>query len=103
MVHVLMANGDIYTMGPVLPLHAEMPLRYLQGLKAYSDNRLRRVREESGNEDAERLCKRNGWKVWSSRFSEGMNIVGEGRRMSLRHHLDEPARSASGILVEPGK
>jgi nucleoporin NUP82 len=35
MVYVLMASGDVYAMGPVLPLHTDMPHRYLQGLKAY--------------------------------------------------------------------
>ncbi|WRT69531.1 uncharacterized protein IL334_006518 [Kwoniella shivajii] len=47
MVYVLLANGDIYTMGPVLPLHSEMPIRYLQGLKAYSERRLARIQSEA--------------------------------------------------------
>lgn len=42
MIHVLMANGDIYVMGPVTPLHTEMSLRDLQGLKAYADGKLKR-------------------------------------------------------------
>ena len=37
MVYVLMANGDIYTMGPILPLHTSLPLRYLQSLRACID------------------------------------------------------------------
>jgi nucleoporin NUP82 len=41
MVYVLIANGDLYTMGPVMPIHAEIPLRYLQGLKAFTDARLK--------------------------------------------------------------
>ncbi|WVQ84377.1 hypothetical protein IAT38_006529 [Cryptococcus sp. DSM 104549] len=40
MVYCLIANGDIYTIGPVLPLRTEMPTRYLQQLKAYADARL---------------------------------------------------------------
>nr|XP_018260420.1 uncharacterized protein I303_07339 [Kwoniella dejecticola CBS 10117]OBR82578.1 hypothetical protein I303_07339 [Kwoniella dejecticola CBS 10117] len=47
MVYVLIANGDIYTMGPILPLHTEMPIRYLQGLKAYSETKLARIQGEA--------------------------------------------------------
>nr|XP_019009175.1 uncharacterized protein I206_05821 [Kwoniella pini CBS 10737]OCF47956.1 hypothetical protein I206_05821 [Kwoniella pini CBS 10737] len=47
MVYVLIANGDIYTMGPILPLHTEMPIRYLQGLKAYSEAKLARIQGEA--------------------------------------------------------
>lgn len=34
-VYALMANGDIYTMGPVLPLSAEVPASYLASLQAW--------------------------------------------------------------------
>ncbi|WVF68598.1 hypothetical protein IAT40_003367 [Kwoniella sp. CBS 6097] len=47
MVYVLIANGDLYTMGPILPLHTELPIRYLQGLKAYSEARLARVQGQA--------------------------------------------------------
>ncbi|WVQ96138.1 hypothetical protein IAU59_003240 [Kwoniella sp. CBS 9459] len=47
MIYVLVANGDLYTMGPILPLHTEMPIRYLQGLKAYSEARLARVQGQA--------------------------------------------------------
>nr|XP_019043367.1 hypothetical protein I302_07943 [Kwoniella bestiolae CBS 10118]OCF22297.1 hypothetical protein I302_07943 [Kwoniella bestiolae CBS 10118] len=46
-VYVLIANGDIYTMGPILPLRTEMPIRYLQGLKAYSEARLAKIQGEA--------------------------------------------------------
>lgn len=39
MVYALMANGDIYTMGPVLPLHAEVPALYLASLQAWVGER----------------------------------------------------------------
>lgn len=39
MVYALMANGDIYTMGPVLPLHAEVPASYLNSLQAWVGER----------------------------------------------------------------
>jgi nucleoporin NUP82 len=35
-VYVMMANGDLYTMSPVLPLHAEVPVNYLQGLASHA-------------------------------------------------------------------
>ncbi|KAK8849523.1 hypothetical protein IAR55_004857 [Kwoniella newhampshirensis] len=47
MVYVLIANGDLYTMGPILPLHTEMPVQYLQGLKAFTDVRLARTETEA--------------------------------------------------------
>ncbi|WWC95514.1 hypothetical protein V866_002379 [Kwoniella sp. B9012] len=47
MVYVLLANGDIYSMGPILPLRTEMPIRYLQGLKAYSETRLAKIQNEA--------------------------------------------------------
>ncbi|WWC92973.1 uncharacterized protein L201_007936 [Kwoniella dendrophila CBS 6074] len=47
MVYVLIANGDIYTMGPILPLHTEMPIQYLQGLKAYSEGKLSKIQNEA--------------------------------------------------------
>ncbi|OCF37125.1 hypothetical protein I316_01031 [Kwoniella heveanensis BCC8398] len=49
MVYVLIANGDLYTMGPILPLHTELPIRYLQGLKAYSEARLAKVQGQARN------------------------------------------------------
>ncbi|WWD04287.1 hypothetical protein V865_002356 [Kwoniella europaea PYCC6329] len=47
MVYVLLANGDIYSMGPILPLHTEMPIRYLQALKAYSETKLAKIQNEA--------------------------------------------------------
>lgn len=36
-VHVLCANGDLYYMGPVLPLRATVPLSWVQGVKVLAD------------------------------------------------------------------
>ncbi|OCF77935.1 hypothetical protein I204_01939 [Kwoniella mangroviensis CBS 8886] len=47
MIYVLLANGDIYSMGPILPLRTEMPIRYLQGLKAYSETKLAKIQDEA--------------------------------------------------------
>ncbi|KAL1408218.1 hypothetical protein Q8F55_005024 [Vanrija albida] len=43
MVYVLMANGDVYTMGPALPLHADVPATYLQSLSAWVTERTKRL------------------------------------------------------------
>ncbi|TXT13342.1 hypothetical protein VHUM_00709 [Vanrija humicola] len=50
MVYVLMANGDIYTMGPTLPLHADVPATYLQSLSAWVTERTKRLEKtEAGH------------------------------------------------------
>lgn len=36
-VNVLCANGDLYYMGPILPLQAEVPSSWLQGVRAIGD------------------------------------------------------------------
>lgn len=60
-VHVLMANGDLYTMGPILPLRAEVPRRYLQGLKGYVKERRRRAEASKNQEEQEKL---DSWETW---------------------------------------
>lgn len=45
MVYALMANGDIYTMGPVLPFHAEVPVSYLASLQAWVAERSKELGE----------------------------------------------------------
>jgi nucleoporin NUP82 len=49
MVYALMANGDIYTMGPVLPLHAEVPATYLQSLQAWMEEKERQLDADDGS------------------------------------------------------
>ena len=67
-VHVLCANGDLYFMGPIIPLHASVPLRWLHaakvvadregGLKAqWVDNLFKQVKAE---EDRKRLDRELG-------------------------------------------
>lgn len=47
MVYALMANGDVFVMGPVLPLHAEVPAAYLQNLQAWATERQRRLKNNA--------------------------------------------------------
>lgn len=54
-MHVLIANGDMYAMGPILPLCSEMPLRYIQGLKAYVKERRSRAERRKDENELDRL------------------------------------------------
>ncbi|KAK4686952.1 nucleoporin NUP82, partial [Tremellales sp. Uapishka_1] len=42
MVYVLLGNGDVFLMGPILPFQSEIPLSFLRNLKCYTETRLRR-------------------------------------------------------------
>lgn len=42
-------------MGPILPLRSELPIRYIQGLKAYTTERRRRAERRSDEEEQDRL------------------------------------------------
>ncbi|WVQ73284.1 hypothetical protein IAR50_002852 [Cryptococcus sp. DSM 104548] len=67
MVYCLLANGDIYLIGPVLPLRTEMPVHYLQTLKTLVDTRLARAQSEArdvfgaGNSGMGRLTQQAEW------------------------------------------
>lgn len=45
MVYGLMANGDVYSIGPVLPLHAEVPASYIASLQAWVSERAKRLKK----------------------------------------------------------
>lgn len=64
-VHVLIANGDMYAMGPILPLRSDVPIRYLQGLSAYVKERRRRAESKKDEDELDRL---DSWEV----FVEGL-------------------------------
>lgn len=57
-VNVLIANGDVFTMGPVMPLRTEASLRWLYSLKAFADERIRRLRDASDRQDDSHLFER---------------------------------------------
>lgn len=87
MVHVMCANGDIYVMGPILPLHSVVPVTWLQCLRVHADR--------SGGEQ-----KRWVDSVW--------NIVrGEEERKreggtTLTTASQSPSRAARSVEVEQG-
>ena len=74
-VTVLIANGDVYTMNPILPLRAELSLRYLQGLKAYVKQRRRKA--EDGR-DGLGIDQADSWDIWVGdlvkQYREGSKI-----------------------------
>ncbi|WWD20148.1 hypothetical protein CI109_104624 [Kwoniella shandongensis] len=99
MVYVLIANGDIYTMGPILPLHTELPVRYLQGLKAYTDARLAQIQREAvdvfGAEEAG-LGKATFQSQWVESLVKQVKLAEEAR--SRRDEVDvmeTPSRRTS--------
>jgi nucleoporin NUP82 len=60
MVYCLMANGDLYALGPILPLRTEVPVQWLQRLKAVSDARRRGVLATDQGEE-ERVSMQSQW------------------------------------------
>jgi nucleoporin NUP82 len=48
-------------MNPILPLRAELPLRYLQGLKSYVRQRRRKAEEYKDGEEIDRA---DSWDIW---------------------------------------
>lgn len=57
-VNVLIANGDVFMMGPVMPLRTEVSLRWLYSLKAFADEGVRRVRDANDLQDGSHLFER---------------------------------------------
>lgn len=47
MVYGLMANGDTYSIGPVLPLHAEVPASYIASLRAWVAERSKQLKKSA--------------------------------------------------------
>ena len=98
MVHVLMANGDICTMGPVLPSHAELPMRYLQGLKAYTDGTMRRLNDGEDENDPEHEAMRGKAALqaqWVDSVVRQVKQADESRRQREEEQLYTPSRRSS--------
>ena len=91
-VTVLIANGDVYTMNPILPLRAELPLRYLQGLKAYAKQRRRKA--EDGR-DGLAIDQADSWDIWIGdlikQYREGSKVEDSPNRSSNRSSSSAPA------------
>lgn len=66
-VHCLLANGDIYTLCPVLPFRMEVPLKWVQRLKAYISH--------SGSEEEQ---------YWLESLTRQIQLEGPGAASTLR-------------------
>jgi nucleoporin NUP82 len=91
-VTVLIANGDVYTMNPILPLRAELLLSYLQGLKAYAKQRRRKA--EDGR-DGLGIDQADSWDIWIGnlikQYREGNKVEDSPNRSSNRSSSLAPA------------
>ncbi|WVR08211.1 hypothetical protein IAU60_005258 [Kwoniella sp. DSM 27419] len=101
MAYVLVANGDLYTIGPVIPLKTDMPAVYLQGLKVYTERRLEVIQRQAvnafgaGDANVGRAMLQAAWVealVKQTRTSEGAR----GQRESSGERTNQSARA--GIL-----
>lgn len=98
MVHVLVADGDVYTMGPILPLHTELPLRYLQVLKAYSDRkseRLKRFDDEDEEEYLAKLSQSHLQSQWVDSLTKQVKDGEEARRSEEEDEIATPSKRGS--------
>jgi nucleoporin NUP82 len=91
-ITVLIANGDVYTMNPIIPLRAEIPLRYLQGLKAYVKQRRRKA--EDGR-DGLGIDQADTWDLWVGdlikQYREGSKVEDSQNQSSKRSSSTNPA------------
>ena len=94
MVYVLVANGDIYSMGPVLPVHAEIPQRYLQALRAHTEGRSRRIQEEESKDDESTArVERIALQVqWLDSLAKQIKQAEEARRRRVDDEWATPSR-----------
>ena len=79
-------------MNPILPLRAELPLRYLQGLKAYAKQRRRKA--EDGR-DGLGIDQADTWDIWIGdlikQYREGTKVEDSPNRSSNRSSSLAPA------------
>jgi nucleoporin NUP82 len=71
-------------MNPVMPLRSELPLRYLQGLKAYVRQKRRKAEEK---QDGQGIDRADSWDIWVGQmikqYKEGTK-TNESDRKALR-------------------
>lgn len=95
MVYALMANGDIYTMGPVLPLHAEVPVEYLQSLQAWVSARSDSLKSgEDGEEGSAERAALSGRAALQSQWVEA--VVSQASKTSDETEAEEAPSPSKG-------
>jgi nucleoporin NUP82 len=100
-ITVLIANGDVYTMAPVLPLRAELPVKYLQGLKAYTKQRRRLAEVKKDGYEIDRV---DTWDLWISslikQYKDG-NKEESVKRTSRDGRREEAGEKADIVKLHP--
>lgn len=91
MVQVLLANGDLYAMGPIIPLRSELPLRSLQGLKAFVKERRRRAKGDKDDAEHDRL---DGWDAWVDNLVKQSKDGREASSASLSRQSSQTATTS---------
>lgn len=101
-VTVLIANGDVFTMNPILPLRAELPLRYLQGLKAYVKQRRRKA--EDGR-DGLGIDQADTWDIWVGnlikQYREGIKFEDSPSKSKRSASIVPPDSKEDTVRIHP--
>lgn len=90
-------------MNPILPLRAELPLRYLQGLKAYVRQRRRKAEDYKDGEEIDRA---DSWDIWVGHLikqhKEGSKVE-ESPNKSMRRSMSvsPPDDKQDTVKVHP--
>ena len=90
-------------MNPILPLRAELPLRYLQGLKAYVKQRRRKAEDYKDGEEIDRA---DSWDIWVGhlikQYKEGSKVE-ESPNKSMRRSMSvsPPDGKQDTVKVHP--
>lgn len=117
-IHVLCANGDVHTMGPIIPLHAEVPIEWIQALRLtleredfgqaareWVDDLIKQVRDEEDRMERERGVSDDAMSRTASRrgslgpaynHSDDKNEVEEGKVRLRPPHLTTSGGPAPG-------
>ncbi|CAK9780672.1 hypothetical protein CC85DRAFT_287955 [Cutaneotrichosporon oleaginosum] len=106
MVYGLMANGDIYTMGPVLPLSADVPEEYLGALQAFvaermdeiDDMEVKQPGQEGSAEYASLVGRRQMQEAWVSAVVTQCSSDSEGEPSTPS---TSPRRRGYGLPASP--
>jgi nucleoporin NUP82 len=96
MVHLLTATGDVYLLGPILPLRAEVPAEWLRNLSAYAASE-----DITTRRWVDRL-QRQAKEGQSTQTSTAMSEDGSGVSMKKGVRLFPPHLTPSGGPA-PGK
>ena len=98
MVHVLVANGDIYTMGPIIPFKAEMPVSYLQMLRAFTTAQLSRQSDDVFRDGSVGYVRAQMQAQWVDHLCKQVKL---GEEVRKRREETPPRRSSRQASATP--